>query len=169
MGGLVAGIGLRAVLGSAASKAASGAASGLKAAGTWFSHRTPLELIGVVALAIAVWQHFSLVHARHALTASQAQTTAYKAQAAQAVKALANSQANEMKLRAEIADTNKRITDQSHQLATEQDQLSQARRKGAQSIAGAKATGQRLAASSRQKPPPGEDCGPSGAEKGKWS
>lgn len=163
-----AGIAARFV-GSAMLKRVGGNAAGdAKALFAWIGRRTPLELIGFVFAALFVWQHFGLVHTRHALAAC---TAARKDDAA----ALSASHANEKLLRGQLTDQNNRVKALATKSADEQQQAHDALQRGAQRVADARGIAQALAASSRHSPPPAPagkapvpNCEPSDLVKEQW-
>jgi hypothetical protein len=165
MSGAIAGIGIRAILGHAASRVGSGAASAAKGVFGWLRSLSVWQLLLIAAVAFAGFQHFfQLVPARHALTACETKSKA-------AADALVTSRANEILLRGQLADQNKRVNALAKQSADQQQALAQALQKGAGRRAGARAVSQALAAAARQKPPPavpGAPCEAPDDVKGQW-
>lgn len=125
---------------------------------SWLGRRTPLEILGLLAMALLAWQHFvTLPRAHKALAACQEASKGLSDQ-------LATANANETLLRSEVTSTNRQVTDLSNKSASEQAAAAKARQNAAQRVASAQAVAGQLLAASRSPAPPAQPCGPSPAK-----
>lgn len=138
-------------LGAKLKSAGSNAVHDFGALFAWLGRRTPLELIGFVFAGLFVWQHFGLVHTRHALASCQSSSAGMSQQ-------LKASHANEVLLRRQLDDQNKRVQALSDKSTAEQHAFEKAKKPAQDRAAVAKAVSQRLAEQARHAPPIRPNC-----------
>jgi predicted membrane chloride channel (bestrophin family) len=159
-GALAARIGLQAAFGGLGRK--------LKAGGAWLGRQDAIHLLAIVLALVLVADHVALLLAHREGRKLQGQL----ATSAQALKdargALAVSQANEVKLRGQLADQNARVQQLAQRTAVQQQAYAKARQQATGRVEAAQATAQRLAASAGHRPAPAAPCEPSDALKQAW-
>jgi ABC-type transport system involved in cytochrome bd biosynthesis fused ATPase/permease subunit len=164
MTGLVASIGLRAIAGSALSKAGSAVGGFFK----WLAGLDAIHVLLLVAALFGAWQTFGR-WSQHRHTAKVEAQLASATNALTAARAeLAASQANEAALEKAIADQNAAIADLGNKSAAQQAAAAKALLNAQGRAAAAQASADRLRASARAGGASGGACEPSKALKDQW-
>lgn len=139
------------------------------AIGQWLSRRSLAEIILFAVAAVLIFDHLALLDSHRQVRADQVAIKAAGEKLTAANRNLATSQANEVGLRAAIADQNKAISDLSATSAAQQASAQKASQTAQERVQEAQATAARLRASSRSAGgASAANCDPSDTLKNQW-